>query len=86
VTDNITPPLAACLGDLLTLFILSLLGTMLVGVMDTPVPLIAVIIMSIAAAWFTRRVMENEWVKNVARGGWVPLVSFRLPITATCWH
>lgn len=75
VTDNITPPLAACLGDLLTLFILSLLGTALVGAMDTIIPLLAVIIMSIAAGWFTRRVVRNVWVKEVAKGGWVPLVS-----------
>jgi solute carrier family 41 len=73
--DNITPPVAACLGDLLTLFILALLGTSLVGAMDTPIPLIAVVAMSLAAGWFTRRVMRNEWVKNVAKGGWVPLVS-----------
>ncbi len=74
-TDNITPPIASCLGDLLTLFILSLLGSLLVGTMDTPVPVIAVIIMSIAAAWFTRRVMENEWVRKVAKGAWLPLVT-----------
>ena len=74
MSDNITPPLAACLGDLLTLFILALLGTALVGAMDTPFPLIAVILMSIAAGWFTKRVMRNQWVKKVARGGWVPLV------------
>lgn len=77
--DNITPPVAACLGDLLTLFILALLGTALVGAMDTPIPLLAVIIMSLAAGWFTRRVMRNEWVKNVAKGGWVPLVSCTTP-------
>ena len=88
--DNITPPLAACLGDLLTLFILALLGTALVGAMDTPFPLIAVILMSIAAGWFTKRVMRNQWVKKVARGGWVPLVgvaavslvSLNIPISA----
>lgn len=72
--DNITPPVASCLGDLLTLFILSLLGSALVGVMDTPIPLIAVILMTMAAAWFTKRVLRDEWVRSVARGGWVPLV------------
>jgi solute carrier family 41 len=63
------------LGDLLTLFILALLGTMLVGVMDTPIPLIAVILLVIAGGWFTKTVMQDEWVKNVAKGGWAPLVS-----------
>ncbi|WVW78359.1 hypothetical protein I302_100313 [Kwoniella bestiolae CBS 10118] len=81
--DNITPPVAACLGDLLTLFILALLGTALVGAMDTVIPLLAVIIMSIAAGWFTRRVMRNEWVKNVAKGGWVPLIGAMLISSGT---
>ncbi|WVO18882.1 uncharacterized protein IAS62_000154 [Cryptococcus decagattii] len=81
--DNITPPLAACLGDLLTLFILSLLGTALVGAMDTVIPLLAVVIMSIAAGWFTRRVVRNVWVKEVAKGGWVPLIGAMLISSGT---
>lgn len=72
--DNITAPVATCLGDLLTLFILALLGSLLVGTMDTPIPLIAVILMGLAGVWFTRAVMRDEWVKNVAKGGWAPLV------------
>ena len=56
------------------MFILALLGSMLVGTMDTPIPLIAVILMGLAAVWFTRAVMQDEWVKNVAKGGWAPLV------------
>lgn len=74
-SDNITPPVASCLGDLLTLFILSLIGSALVGAMDTPIPLLAVILMAMAAGWFTKRVLRDEWVRGVARGGWVPLVS-----------
>ncbi|TXT07236.1 hypothetical protein VHUM_03406 [Vanrija humicola] len=72
--DNITPPVAACLGDLVTLFILALVGTALVGAMDTPVPLIAVVLMVLAAGWFTRRVLTNDWVKAIARGSWAPLI------------
>jgi len=62
----------------LTLFILALLGSALVGAMDTPIPLIAVIFMGLAAVWFTRAVMQDEWVKNVAKGGWAPLVRHHL--------
>lgn len=76
--DNITPPLAACLGDLVTIFILALFGTVLVGAMDTPVPLIMVLLMSGAAVWFTVRVLRVEWVRNVARGGWIPLIGAML--------
>ncbi|KAK1921609.1 solute carrier family 41 member 1 [Papiliotrema laurentii] len=81
--DNITPPVAACLGDLLTLFILALLGTALVGAMDTPLPLICVILMSLAAGWFTKRVMRNQWVKKVAKGGWAPLIGAMLISSGT---
>ncbi|TYJ56006.1 hypothetical protein B9479_003248 [Cryptococcus floricola] len=81
--DNITPPLAACLGDLLTLFILALLGTALVHTMDTILPLCLLIIMSVAAGWFTKRVMRNQWVKEVARGGWVPLIGAMLISSGT---
>lgn len=83
MTDNITPPVAACLGDLITLFILALLGTALVGAMDSPLPLICVILMSIAAGWFTKRVMRNRWVKEVAKGGWAPLVRLNLSLDLT---
>ncbi|KAL7420036.1 hypothetical protein Q5752_005001 [Cryptotrichosporon argae] len=81
--DNITPPIAACLGDLVTLFILALLGSALVGAMDTPVPLLAVVVLAVAAAWFTKRVMRDAWVRNVARGGWVPLIGAMLISSGT---
>ncbi|GMK53856.1 hypothetical protein CspeluHIS016_0104420 [Cutaneotrichosporon spelunceum] len=81
--DNITPPIAACLGDLLTLFLLALAGTVLVGAMDTPVPLVSVIIMGIAALWFTHRVMRDTWVKDIARGSWLPLIGAMLISSGT---
>lgn len=81
--DNITPPIAACLGDLLTLFILALAGTVLVGAMDTPVPLLAVIAMTAAGVWFTRRVMRDAWVKDIARGSWMPLIGAMLISSGT---
>lgn len=81
--DNITPPVAACLGDLVTLFILALVGTALVGAMDTPVPLIAVVLMVIAGGWFTRRVLTNDWVKAIAKGSWAPLIGAMLISSGT---
>jgi solute carrier family 41 len=73
--DNITPPIAACLGDLVTLFILALIGTGLVGVMDTVAPLLIIFAMGAAAVWFTVRVLRDMWVRDIARGSWIPLVS-----------
>jgi solute carrier family 41 len=86
IIDNITAPVATCLGDLLTLFILALLGSLLVGTMDTPIPLIAVILMGLAGVWFTRAVMRDEWVKNVAKGGWAPLVCRLILLTSMSWR
>lgn len=77
--DNITPPVAACLGDLVTLFVLALIGTLLVGAMDTVGPLLGVILMGAAASWFTVRVLRDEWVRNIARGAWLPLVGLLNP-------
>lgn len=51
--------------------------------MDTPVPLISVIVMSAAALWFTRRVMRDAWVKDIARGSWAPLIGAMLISSGT---
>lgn len=72
--DNFTAPIATCLGDLFTLFILALVGSGLVGTMDTPIPLMAVIFMGLMAVWFSRVVMRDQWVRSVAQGSWTPLV------------
>lgn len=87
--DNIASPLAATLGDLLTLFIMALVGSALVKTIDTPVPFIVVLGMCGATGgiWWALRVMaerrmrgkqpSGEMEDDVEEGGWSPLVSLR---------
>lgn len=87
--DNIASPLAATLGDLLTLFIMALVGSALVKTIDTPVPFVVVLGMCGATGgiWWALRVMTQrrargkrggEMEDDVEEGGWSPLVSPRL--------
>ena len=44
-SDNIAPPVAACLGDLVTLSLLGVIAELHLHVLDTPVPIIIVILL-----------------------------------------
>jgi hypothetical protein len=83
--DNIASPLAATLGDLLTLFIMALVGAMLVKTIDTSVPFVVVLVMCglTAGIWFALRMMarrrgKQELEEESEEGGWSPLVSTRV--------
>lgn len=87
--DNIASPLAATLGDLLTLFIMALVGTLLVKTIDTPVPVVLVLLLVAGTAgigWRLSvvagrgagegsRVGREEMDGDNEQGGWSPLVS-----------
>jgi solute carrier family 41 len=85
--DNIASPLAATLGDLLTLFIMALVGSALVKTIDTPLPFVVMLGMCGATGgiWFALRMMarrregrgkRTEAMEDEAEeGGWSPLVS-----------
>ena len=47
--DNIAPPVAACLGDLVTLSLLGVIAELHLHVLDTPVPIIIVILLFLVA-------------------------------------
>lgn len=82
--DNIASPLAATLGDLLTLFIMALVGTILVKTIDTPVPFAVVVLICglTGAIWCALRVMARQRLskrdpdveEESEEGGWSPLV------------
>lgn len=87
--DNIASPLAATLGDLLTLFIMALVGSALVNTIDTPVPFIVVLGMCAATGgiWFALRILarrrgkgKEEMEDEAEEGGWSPLVSRADPL------
>ncbi|EIN07878.1 Mg transporter [Punctularia strigosozonata HHB-11173 SS5] len=71
--DNIAPPIAACLGDLVTLCLLGLVSSIFIFVINTPFPFVVTILLMLSASacvGFTRR---NDSVKHLLGQGWSPL-------------
>ncbi|KAI1791516.1 hypothetical protein LXA43DRAFT_1010590 [Ganoderma leucocontextum] len=71
--DNIAPPIAACLGDLVTLSLLGLISEAHLGILGTPIPLILVISLTIAAVGWAVVTNRNEHVRHLLTEGWPPL-------------
>ncbi|KAG1799363.1 Mg transporter [Suillus plorans] len=71
--DNIAPPIASCLGDLVTLSLLGVISSILINVVNTPIPLICVILTIISATVCVFLVRRNNSVKDLIYQGWVPL-------------
>ncbi|KAJ7042014.1 Mg transporter [Mycena alexandri] len=71
--DNIAPPIASCLGDLVTLVLIGAVSSVLIIVMHTPIPFtlaILVVLSAISCGVFTRR---NPVVAPLLTQGWAPL-------------
>lgn len=82
--DNICSPLAACLGDFLTLFILALVGSALVAFWQVPVLLTTTSIMAavtVGVRWYSTRSnkMSTSSIRNEedgeGEGAWWPLIA-----------
>ncbi|KAI0668399.1 hypothetical protein C8Q78DRAFT_979705 [Trametes maxima] len=71
--DNIAPPVAACLGDLVTLSLLGVIAELHLYILHTPLPLIIVILLAAAAIGWTFVTHRNENTKHLLREGWSPL-------------
>ena len=72
-TDNIAPPVAACLGDLVTLLLLGAVSTVNIVLIDTPLALIILIVVAIAAVGWAIVTRRNAAVSHLLLEGWVPL-------------
>jgi len=73
--DNIAPPIASCLGDLITMTLLGVMSTLLIlgsGAIAPFLAIGAVVIWAIACAYF---VLQNEYVKPLLKEGWTPLLA-----------
>nr|GAT56482.1 Mg transporter [Mycena chlorophos] len=73
--DNIAPPIASCLGDLVTLVLLSLIASVLFPTLHTPIPsviLILLILFAVSCGLYTRR---NRLVAPLLTQGWSPLLA-----------
>ncbi|KAJ3164171.1 hypothetical protein HK101_000488 [Irineochytrium annulatum] len=72
--DNIATPVAASMGDLITLIILAGVSTGLHGVLDTPLPVATVVLTLSALPLWSTLVLPNPHVRDVLRTGWSPLL------------
>ncbi|KAH7905188.1 hypothetical protein BJ138DRAFT_1018075 [Hygrophoropsis aurantiaca] len=71
--DNIAPPIASCLGDLVTLCLLGVVSSVLITFVNTPFPLILAILLVLSATVCAMIVRRNPHVKNLITQGWSPL-------------
>jgi len=81
--DNIAPPIAACLGDLVTLCLVGVVSAALINLVNTPFPFILVLLVilsSFSCALITHR---NPFVKDLIKQGWSPLFGAMIISSAT---
>ena len=71
--DNIAPAVAACLGDLVTLSLLGIIAEAHLSILDTPVPIIIVVLLALSAIGWTYITNRNENVRHLLTEGWSPL-------------
>jgi len=72
--DNIAPPIASCLGDLVTLTLIGIMSTLLILGVGTLVPFLVigvVVLWTIACAYVA---LQNEHVRPLLKEGWSPLL------------
>jgi solute carrier family 41 len=71
--DNIAPPIASCLGDLITLLLLGAVSTILINFVHTPIPSVLVILTLLFIATCLTMARRNPHVKDLLTQGWSPL-------------
>jgi solute carrier family 41 len=72
--DNITPPIASCLGDLLTLCIIGLVSSVLVRTIDSATPFILMVLLTLGLVLSIITTMRNQLVRHLIFMGWTPLL------------
>jgi solute carrier family 41 len=71
--DNIAPPVAGCMGDLVTLSFVGGVSALLILVIDTPIPFVVGILVVLSASACAIYTLRNPAVKNLIKEGWSPL-------------
>lgn len=74
-TDNIAPPIASCLGDLVTMTLLGVMSTLLIIGSGAIAPFLAISIVVIWAITCACVVLRNEHVRPLLKEGWTPLLA-----------
>ena len=72
-TDNIAPPIASCLGDLVTLCLLGLVSMVLIKFIGTPIPIILTILIALSSIACGIATYRNLTVRHLLMEGWTPL-------------
>ncbi|KAG6897870.1 hypothetical protein C0992_009668 [Termitomyces sp. T32_za158] len=72
--DNIAPPVASCLGDLITLLWMSAVSATLIGVIHTPIPFIFGVLIILFALLCLIMTLRNPHVRPLLSQGWPPLL------------
>lgn len=71
--DNIAPPIASCLGDLVTLCLLGFVSSLIIPFIRTPVPLLVGVFFILCAIYSFFLTRRNPYVKDLVKEGWSPL-------------
>ncbi|KAH9961667.1 hypothetical protein BGW80DRAFT_1547344 [Lactifluus volemus] len=72
--DNIAPPIASCLGDLITLSLLAVMSTLIILGIGTPAPFVVIAVIILFATACASIVRKNERVRPLLKDGWTPLL------------
>lgn len=72
-TDNIAPPIAACLGDLVTLLLLGIVSTILIPFLNGLAPILVVVVLLASSSFCLAATYRNLHVKDLLKQGWAPL-------------
>ncbi|KAH7890087.1 Mg transporter [Phlebopus sp. FC_14] len=81
--DNIAPPVASCLGDLVTLCLLGIISSILINFVNTPLPLVLAVLLVLSATFCAFVVRRNDNVKDLIWQGWSPLFGAMVISSAT---
>ncbi|RDX52887.1 hypothetical protein OH76DRAFT_1470326 [Lentinus brumalis] len=81
--DNIAPPVAACLGDLVTLALLGVVAELHLHLLNTPLPIIIVVLLFLSAIGWAYHTNRNENVRHLLTEGWSPLFIAMIISTGT---
>ncbi|KZT51761.1 hypothetical protein CALCODRAFT_503127, partial [Calocera cornea HHB12733] len=71
--DNISSPIAACLGDLLTMALLALTSTVLIAWIRTVLPILITALTFLLLLTFVFLTLRNPHVRDLLWQGWSPL-------------
>ncbi|KAJ3728229.1 solute carrier family 41 member 1 [Lentinula raphanica] len=71
--DNIAPPIASCLGDLVTLLLIGIISTLLIPFLNGFLPILVVVAVLVSFFFCLAATYRNTYVKDLIKQGWVPL-------------